>query len=184
MISYPHRGRRYSRISTRCLPSNSPDVASLASHSVLGGRLRTLSLCATGQAVHRCIELDRRHGRAGVETPSLIQLKRAEIGHVRVTPGHPTAACLQRRVPAPTSPLLSLAPQVLFLGRFGTFSSRSRSGVQGELLVRPGAESRRGRARPVLGQVGVRVGFWSGSLFAVQSSERCSDLRCVLILTF
>ena len=148
-ISYPRRGRRYSRISTRCLPSNSPNVASPASHSVLGGRLRTLSLCAAGQAVYRCIELDRRHGRAGVETPSLIQLKRAEIGHVRVTPGHPTA-CLQRRVPAPTSPLLSLAPQVLFLGRFGTFSSRSRSWVQGELLVRPGAESRRGRARPVL----------------------------------
>ena len=123
MISYPHRGRRYSRISTRCLPSNSPDVASLASHSVLGGRLRTLSLCATGQAVHRCIELDRRHGRAGVETPSLIQLKRAEIGHVRVTPGHPTA-CLQRRVPAPTSPLLSLAPQVLFLGRRSARSLR------------------------------------------------------------
>ena len=140
MISYPRRGRRYSRISTRCLPSNSPNVASPASHSVLGGRLRTLSLCAAGQAVYRCIELDRRHGRAGVETPSLIQLKRAEIGHVRVTPGHPTA-CLQRRVPAPTSPLLSLAPQVLFLGRFGTFSSRSRCGVQGELLVRPGAES-------------------------------------------
>ena len=151
MISYPHRGRRYSRISTRCLPSNSPDVASLASHSVLGGRLRTLSLCTTGQAVHRCIELDGRHGRAGVETLSLIQLKRAEIGRVRATPGHPTAASLQRRVPAPTSPLLSLAPQVLFLGRFSTFSSRSRSGVQGELLVRTGAESRRGRARrPVL----------------------------------
>ena len=36
------------------------------------GRLLTLSLCVTGQAARLCIELDRRHRRAGVETPSMI----------------------------------------------------------------------------------------------------------------